>query len=278
MQIIRTTAELRSILDPARCQGKTVGAVGTSGAMHEGHLSLIRRSAAENDINMLFWGGAPSDLGWKTASMSYERDPLRDFPLAEAAGCQLLFAPSASELYKRKPITEVTLPEMSRDVPHLEDPAHLDLIAKVICKIWNRIGPCKMYFGEKDWQQLVMFQRLALDLDFPVEVIGSPTIRDDDGLATSSRNGQLNPEDRVKAPIFYKALLAVDDVAKGGERSVAALETIFRKMIGDVGTIRYFTVVENDAMIPLTEISGPVRVLASLQLGNTRLLDNIGIG
>ena len=278
MQIIRTAAELRSILDPARCQGKTVGAVGTSGAMHEGHLSLIRRSAAENDINMLFWGGAPSDLGWKTASMSYERDAGHDFPLAEAAGCHILFAPTASELYKRKPITDVTLGAMSRDVPHLEDPAHLDLIARMMCKLWNMFGACRMYFGEKDWQQLVMFQRLALDLDFPVEVIGSPTIRDEDGLATSSRNGQLSPEDRAVAPIFHKALLAVDEAAKGGEKSTAALEAVFRKVIGDVGTIRYFTVVENDAMSPLTYIEGPARVLASLQLGSTRLLDNIGIG
>lgn len=278
MEIIRTTAELRAVLDPLRGQGKRVGAAGTSGAMHDGHLSLIRRSVKENDVNLLFWGGAPSDLDWKKASGGYERDPARDFPLAEAAGADYLFAPSAAEMYKRRPITEVSLPAMSRDVPHLEDPAHLDNIAKAMCKLWNMIGPCRMYFGEKDWQQLVMFQRLASDLDFPVEVPGCPTIRDADGLATSSRNSQLSAEDRARAPIFYKALLAVDAAAKGGETSVAALEAVFRGAIGDVGTIRYFTVVENDAMTPLTQVAGPSRVLASLQLGETRLLDNIGIG
>jgi pantoate--beta-alanine ligase len=194
MELIRTVAELRARLDAERSRGKRVGMVGTSGGMHEGHLSLIRRAAAENDLCVLFWGGAPADLEWKTASMSYQRDAGRDFPLAEGAGCHILFAPSAQELYPRRPITQVCLPPMSRDVPQLEDPAHLDLIALTMCKLWNMVGPCRNYFGEKDWQQLVMFQRLASDLFYPVEVLGSPTIREPDGLALSSRNSQLQWE------------------------------------------------------------------------------------
>jgi pantoate--beta-alanine ligase len=159
MEQYRTVGELRAALDGAQPRGQLIGMVGTSGAMHRGHLSLIERSVAENDVTALFWGGAGSH-DWMAWQITYARDAGRDFALAEAAGLDIVFAPYDTELFRREPMTTVSLPAMSSGVPHLEDPAHLDLIAMVMGKLWNMFGPCRSYFGEKDWQQLVMFQRL----------------------------------------------------------------------------------------------------------------------
>ena len=282
MEIYRSLAELRAHLDAERAKGRTIGMVGTSGAMHKGHQSLIRRSGAENDINLLYWGGVKANFDWKAASTSapgYERDPNRDFPIAEEAGAQILFAPPGDVMYPRRPMTKVSLPEMSSNLPiQLEDPAHLDTIAIAMCKIWNMVQPHRIYFGEKDWQHLAMFQRLADDLHYRVEVLGCPTIREEDGLATSSRNAQLTPEDREKAPVIYQALCAVRDAAEsGGVQNAVDLRKTFADIIGEAGEIRYFMPVVSDTMQPLDALHGSVRVLTSVQMGSVRLLDNIGI-
>ena len=159
----------------------------------------------------MYWGGAPADLSdWHTSStFAYERDAGHDFPLAEEAGCDILFAPPARCCSRGAPTTTVTpAVVLASGFSQLEDPAHLDLIALAMCKLWNMFGPCRNYFGEKDWQQLVMFIRLAEDLEYPVEVLGCPTIRDDDGVAVSSRNSQLTAEQRAVAPVLYRALCA----------------------------------------------------------------------
>jgi pantoate--beta-alanine ligase len=283
VELIRTIAELRARLDPERAAGKRVGMVGTSGGMHQGHQSLVRRAAAENDITAMYWGGAPDDLGWRsTATFAYDRDADHDWPLAEEAGCEILFAPAGDVLFPRAPLTSVSLPSFSQafsgeDGPQLEDPAHLDLIAVAMCKLWNMFGPCRNYFGEKDWQQLVMFQALALDLEYPVEVLGCPTVREDDGVAVSSRNSQLTPEQRAVAPVLYRALGAARDAADAGVTSAKGVERVFTDTVDGAAVIRYFAVVDGPTMTPLDDLSGSVRILASIALGDTRLLDNIGV-
>jgi pantoate--beta-alanine ligase len=272
---IHTCDGLRERLDKARASGQQVGMVGTSGALHAGHLSLIRQAGIENDITALFWGGGtPTD--WMESEIAYPRDADRDFALAESAGLDVIFAPDSNELFAREPMTRVSLPAMSSGVPHLEDPAHLDLIALVMCKLWNVFGPCRSYFGEKDWQQLVMYQRLADDLAWPVEVIGCPTVREDDGLAVSSRNGRLTPQDRGVAPVLYQALRAAEAAALAGATTAAELAATFAETIGSHGNIRYFTPVEPATMTPLDTLGGQVRLLASLELGDVRLLDGLG--
>jgi pantoate--beta-alanine ligase len=278
MELYRTVSELRAVLDPARADGKRIGMVGTSGGMHQGHQSLIRHSASENHITALYWGGAPSDMAWRSGStIAYQRDAGHDFPLAEEAGCDILFAPLGDVMFPRAPMTTVTLPAMSSGMPQLEDPAHLDLIALAMCKLWNMFGPCRNYFGEKDWQQLAMFIRLADDLAYPVEVLGCPTIREDDGLAVSSRNAQLTPEARAVAPVLYRALCATRDAATDGARKTARLEEVFTDAIGGAGSVVYFAAVEADTMAPLEQLDGSVRLLASLELGSVRLVDNLGV-
>jgi pantoate--beta-alanine ligase len=276
MERYRTVQQLRARLDDARTRGLRVGMVGTSGAMHRGHLSLVERAAADNDVTVLYWGGAAS-LEWMASQVGDETDAARDFALAESAGLGIVFAPPDEEFFPREPMTTVSLPAMSRDVPQLEDPAHLDLIAMVMCKLWNIVGPCRYYSGEKDWQQLAMFARLADDLRFRVEVVACPTVREDDGLAVSSRNAKLAPEHRAAAPVLYRALCECRDAALAGMLSAAELERVFVAAIARPDWIRYFTVVEAETMRPLEELAGSIRLLASIELGPVRLLDNVGL-
>jgi pantoate--beta-alanine ligase len=278
VELYRTVSELRAVLDPARARGERIGMVGTSGGMHQGHQSLIRRAAAENDLTALYWGGAPADLSWQPGStIAYQRDAGHDFPLAEEAGCDILFAPLGDVMFPRAPMTTVTLPAMSSGIPRLEDPAHLDLIALAMCKLWNMFGACRNYFGEKDWQQLAMFTRLAEDLAYPVEVLGCPTIREDDGVAVSSRNAQLTAEQRAVAPVLYRALRASRAAALAGATAAAQVEKVFTETVGDAAIVRYFAAVDGPTMTPLDDLAGSVRLLASIELGSVRLLDNLGV-
>jgi len=250
--------------------------VGTSGALHQGHLSLVRRSAAENDLTVMFWGGGAS-FDWMASRIDYARDYARDIALAREAGLDAVFAPHDEEFFAREPMTRVSLPAMSSGLPGLEDPAHLDLVAMVMCKLWNMFGPCRSYFGEKDWQQLAMFKRLADDLCWPIEVIGCPTVRDPDGLAVSSRNDQLTRADREHAPALYRGLCAARDAARGGKQSVEAVANLFTETVAGHGRVRYFTAVEADTMATIDTFAGSVRLLASIELGSVRLIDNVGL-
>jgi pantoate--beta-alanine ligase len=144
-------------------------------------------------------------------------------------------------------------------------------------KLWHIFGPCRSYFGEKDWQQLAMFRRLATDLAWPVEVIGCPTIRDERGLALSSRNEQLTEAQRAEAPVLHRALLAARRAAADGTRSTPELSAVFSETVGRTARIRYFTAVVSATMKPLDQLSGSVRLLASIEMGAVRLVDNIGI-
>jgi len=269
-------ADLKTFLDEVRGNGQQVGMVGTSGAMHEGHLSLIRRAAQENHVTALFWGGH-SASDWMASQVGPGGDAARDFSLAERAGLDIIFAPDSGELFPSEPMTRVSLPAMSSEVPHLESPGHLDLIAMTMGKLWHIFGPCRSYFGEKDWQQLAMFRRLAADLAWPVEVIGCPTIRDEQGLALSSRNQQLTEAQRAEAPVLYRALVAARRAAVGGIRCSRELSAIFSDTVGRAARIRYFTAVVSATMKPLDELTGSVRLLASIEMGAVRLVDNIGI-
>ena len=276
LDVIRTVKELRDGLDEVRRRGGRVGMVGTSGAVHDGHLSLMRASAAANDRTVVFWGGG-ARFDWMDSELQYERDYERDAALVLAAGADAIFMPFDDDLFPRPPFTRVSLPAMSSGAPGLEDPAHLDLIAMVMAKLWNVFGPCRSYFGEKDWQQLAMFRRLAEDLSYPVDVVGCPTVREHDGVAMSSRNAQLSPEERRRAPALYEALRAGADAVAAGERRTSALVDVVTAAIGGRGAVEYVVAVEADTMAAVDRVDGDVRLLASMRLGSVRLVDNVGV-
>lgn len=268
--------DLRSRLTAERLAGHRIGWVGTSGDLHEGHLSLVRRAADENDFTVMFWGGSGS-FDWAEHEVAHERDFARDVQMAIAAGLDAVFAPDPSALFPAAPLTQVSVPTMSRDIPALEDPAHLDLIATVMAKLFNIFGESRTYSGEKDWQQLTMFTRIAQDLDFPVEVVGCPTIREEDGVAISSRNARLTSVERAAAPALYEALCAVRAAIEGGERSAAELEKLARERIEQDAQLVYFATVRADDLSLVDPVAGDIRILASMGFESIRLVDNIGV-
>jgi pantoate--beta-alanine ligase len=272
LRIIRYIDELRQVLDAARAKGATVGFMGTSGAMHEGHLSLVRAAVRENDLPVMFYGGAGAG-----GPIAYDRDPDRDLGLCEAAGMEIAYTPSG-DFMPQAPATVIALPALfGGDQPGMEDPAHLHQITFAMAKLYNIFGPCRMYSGEKDWQQLAIFTRLAQDLSFPVTVVPCPTVREPDGLAMSSRNVKLTPEQRATAPRLYQALQAAAASVAAGERSLDRIKALVGERIAAAGELDYLTAVDPADLSPRSPLRGEVRLLASMKVGAVRLLDNIGV-
>ena len=262
MRVLDRGDQLRKELDAARAAGRTVGLVPTMGALHEGHASLIRRSAAECDVTAVTVFVNPlqfehsefehSEFGHSEDFATYPRDLPRDVDVAAAAGAGLLFAPPVEDMYPSRPTVTVTV--AGEDV--LEGaarPGHFDGVATVVAKLFNLAGPCRAYFGEKDWQQLRVVRRLVADLSFPVEVVACPTVREADGLALSSRNVRLSAEERQAATVLYRALTAYPHQAMA---DVVATEPL--------ATLDYAEVVDD-------------RLLIAARIGGVRLIDNIHI-
>lgn len=208
MRVLDRGDQLRKEFDAARAAGRTVGLVPTMGSLHEGHASLIRRAAAECDVTAVTVFVNPLQFGPSEDFATYPRDLEADVEVAAAAGAALLFAPSVEEMYPDG-VPAVTVHVAGEDVLEgASRPGHFDGVATVVAKLFNLAGPCRAYFGEKDWQQLRVVRRLVADLSFPVEVVGCPTVREADGLALSSRNVRLSPEERRAATVLYRALMS----------------------------------------------------------------------
>ena len=197
---IATIAELRSHLDAARAAGRRVGFVPTMGYLHDGHASLMRAARAECDVVVTSIFVNPLQFGPSEDLDAYPRDLTGDTALAEANGVDVVFAPSTAEMYPEAILTTVSVREVSATLEGRTRPTHFDGVATVVAKLFSIVGPCSAYFGEKDFQQLAVVRRLVADLSIPVEVVGCPTVREPDGLAMSSRNAYLTPEERAAAP------------------------------------------------------------------------------
>ena len=267
MDLIETVAGLRKALDADRAAGRSVGLVPTMGALHEGHLSLVRRAVEECDavaatifVNPLQFGPG-EDLG------SYPRDLEADAVLVEAAGVDHLFAPPVAEMFPDRPLTTVHVAEVGDDREGRLRPGHFDGVATVVAKLFNAAGPCRAYFGEKDHQQLQVVRRMAADLSFPVDVVACPTVREDDGLALSSRNAYLSPAERAAAPVLYQALLAGKALVEQGATDPAALGAAMAAVVA----------AEPLAVLDYADaVPGPsVRLYVAARVGTTRLIDNL---
>ena len=260
MRVLDRGDQLRKELDAARAAGRTVGLVPTMGALHGGHASLIRRSAAECDVTAVTVFVNPLQFGAGEDLAAYPRTLEADVEVAAAAGADVLFAPPVAEMYPEQPT--VTVHVAGEDVLEgASRPGHFDGVATVVAKLFNLAGPCRAYFGEKDWQQLRVVRRLVADLSFPVEVVACPTVRDADGLALSSRNARLSPEERGAATVLYRALLS----AQGAARAQASHPG--RRMAD---------VVAGEPLVTLdyAEVVGD-RLLIAARVGDVRLIDNL---
>jgi len=278
--VVSEKAALRMALDQARAAGLTVGLVPTMGALHRGHTALIRRAAAECDVVAVTVFVNPLQFDRPDDLAAYPRSLDHDAAAAVAAGASLVFAPSAEEVYGsgRRATTLVHVEGLADRLEGAARPGHFDGVATVCAKLFGVAGPCRAYFGEKDFQQVAVVRSLVHDLDLSVEIVACPTEREADGLALSSRNALLGQDERVAAPALHRALLAGADLVAGGERRPAAIAAAVAEEIGREPLFRLerVDVVDADTLEPPGEHTARLRILAAAFLGRARLIDNVG--
>ena len=283
VEVLETIAGLRTALDAERAAGRTVGFVPTMGYLHEGHVSLMRLASAACDASVASIFVNPLQFAAGEDLASYPRDLDRDSALAEGAGVTHLFLPSVDEMYPGGPVaTTVSVDELSHTMEGAARPTHFAGVATVVAKLFAIVGPCRAWFGEKDFQQLAVVRRMAADLSFPVEVLGAPVVREPDGLAMSSRNVYLTPEERAAAPVLHRALQAGAAAIGAGERSAHVVRDLVRAVVEAeplVGPVDYAEVVDPADLRPLEELAPgqDVRLLVAAPCGRPRLLDNVGV-
>jgi pantoate--beta-alanine ligase len=280
--VVTGICELRGALDAERATGRTVGFVPTMGYLHGGHASLMERSRAQDDVVVASIFVNPLQFGPTEDLAAYPRDLERDTAVAAKAGVDLLFVPDTAEMYPDHPepmATTVSVAGVSAPLEGESRPTHFAGVATVVAKLFNIVGPCRAYFGEKDFQQLAVIKRMVRDLSVPVEVVGCPTARDLDGLALSSRNAYLTPEERAAAPVVYRALKAGTASILAGERDPAAVRDLMGAIIEaePLARLDYVAVVDADSFLVPEPLVGNLRLLAAVGFGRARLIDNVGV-
>ncbi|ERT98522.1 pantothenate synthetase [Brucella sp. 04-5288] len=281
MQIIHTIEELRQALAPARQQGKKIGFVPTMGYLHKGHLELVRRARVENDVTLVSIFVNPLQFGANEDLGRYPRDLERDAGLLHDAQVDYLFAPTVSDMYPRPMQTVVDVPPLGNQMEGEARPGHFAGVATVVSKLFNIVGPDAAYFGEKDFQQLVIIRRMVDDMAIPVRIVGVETVREDDGLACSSRNVYLTPEQRRAAIIVPQALDEADRLYHSGMDDPDALEAAIRTFISrqPLAVPEVIAIRDPETLERLPALQGrPILVALFVRVGATRLLDNRVIG
>jgi pantoate--beta-alanine ligase len=278
VELITGRLELRRACDEARARGASVGFVPTMGFLHQGHASLLRRARENSDFVAMSIFVNPLQFGPAEDLASYPRDLESDLEVAEKEGVDVAFAPEVDEMYPAgEPVVTVEPGPLGDRLEGASRPGHFRGVCTVVAKLFALVGPSRGYFGEKDAQQLAVLRRMVADLDFPVEVAGCPTVREPDGLALSSRNAYLTPEERAAATCLYEALARAAWLVEGGERDTAVLRAEMAKRIGveRLASLDYVAVVDEETFEEVDTVRGPVRALVAAQLGKSRLIDNL---
>jgi pantoate--beta-alanine ligase len=279
VQLVTTIAEVRAATDAARAEGRRVGAVLTMGYLHEGHASLVEAARRHDDLVVVTVFVNPLQFGAGEDLAAYPRDLAHDLAVAEAAGADLVFAPAVEEMYPRPLLTEVAVGEITSRFEGASRPTHFAGVATVVAKLLAIVGPCRTYFGEKDWQQVCVVRRMVEDLSLPVTVVPCPTHREADGLARSSRNVYLTEEQRAAAPVLHRALQAGAARIAAGERDPAAVVALMADIVGAEPLVEldYAAAVDADTLADVVPLAGEVRLLIAARVGSPRLLDNVGV-
>ncbi len=277
LAVVRTVADLRRAVGAFRKAGHTVGLVPTMGALHEGHISLVKGALERGDIPVTSIFVNPTQFGPNEDFAAYPRDEQGDFDKLREAGCRIVFAPSKDEMYPGQQLTTVTVTGITDGLCGPLRPGHFEGVATVVSKLLLMAMPDRAFFGEKDYQQLQVIKRMVRDLYMPFEIVGMPTVREADGLAMSSRNRYMNPTERTVAVGLYRELNAVAKAARGGASCTAAAAEASKALLaGGFDKIEYLTVVDAESLVPLEKVTpAPARVIAAVRLGRTRLIDNI---
>ncbi len=275
MEVIEKPEVMQQRSLELRRQGKVIGFVPTMGYFHEGHLSLMRRARQECDVVVVSIYVNPLQFGPREDFNRYPRDLPRDLKMAEEVGVDIIFAPKDEDMYPEGFQTLVEVTELTRGLEGFYRPGHFRGVTTVVAKLFNIVLPHKAYFGEKDFQQLRVVQRMVRDLNFPVEIVPCPTVREPDGLAMSSRNTYLNPEERRAATVLQRALQAADALFRQGERNVARLKAKAWEVLATEPSVRpqYLEIVDAETLTPVFTIERPAVILVAAFVGNARLID-----
>ena len=274
MKVVTEIGEYRKLREG---MAAPVGFVPTMGYLHQGHLELVRWARAENKTVVASIFVNPTQFGPKEDFASYPRDPERDLALLEKEGTDIVFMPGAEEMYPEGFSSWVEVEKITDRLEGALRPGHFRGVATVVCKLFNIVQPQRAYFGQKDAQQLIVIKKMVADLDMNLEVIAVPTVREPDGLAMSSRNTHLDPEERKAALVLWKALSLAQEQWSKGERSAERLRREMTALIQKepLASIDYVSVADPDTLEELSQIDGAALVSMAVKIGRTRLIDNI---
>lgn len=277
MRTARTQDELRHRVEAWRREGVKIGFVPTMGALHEGHLSLVRIARERTDRVVASVFVNPTQFGPHEDFNRYPRQPEKDAALLEAAGCDLLFLPGVETIY---PPGNATFVEPAGAALGLEGacrPGHFRGVATVVCALFNLVRADVAVFGEKDAQQLAVIRQMVRDLHLPIEIVPAPTIREEDGLAMSSRNAYLSPQERRAATVLHRALRAAADLITEGERRADEVRRCLREVLESepLAQVEYAEVVDAETFTPVDVLQGKLVLPLAVRVGGTRLIDNI---
>ena len=277
MRIYSTVAETRAASRVARASGKRLGLVPTMGALHEGHLSLVRAAKAYCDVVAVSLFVNPTQFGPTEDLARYPRPFERDRELLEKEGAAILFAPSAEEMYPTGEVTWVIVEGLSERLDGRSRPGHFRGVTTVISKLFHILEPDAAFFGQKDAAQSAVIRRLARDLNFPAEIVICPIVREPDGLAMSSRNAYLSADQRLRALVLRRSLIRVEEQFRAGGRNAARLISTAMEILAQEPQVRldYFAIVDPDTLDPIEQIQQPALVAVAAYVETTRLIDNV---
>jgi pantoate--beta-alanine ligase len=274
--VLTTVAETRAALLPFRRAGKRIGLVPTMGALHEGHMSLVRASKAECDITVVWIYVNPSQFGPKEDLAKYPRTLAADLEKLAACDTDFVLAPGDAEVYGKGHATWVEMGSVAKPLEGCLRPGHFRGVATVVLKIFNMVQPDVAYFGQKDYQQAIVIRRMVADLDVPVKIRVCPIVREPDGLAMSSRNIYLSADARQQATVLWRSLESARQLVAQGQRDANCIARQMTEMIiAEGGAIDYVALVDPETLEPVHQIHGPVIALLAVKVGDTRLIDNV---
>jgi pantoate--beta-alanine ligase len=277
MRICKAIEDMRAACREVRSGAKRLGLVPTMGALHEGHLSLVRRARASCDVVAASIFVNPTQFGPGEDLAKYPRTFGRDRELLEKEGVELLFAPGVEEMYPAGAVAWVTVEGLSEKLDGRSRPGHFRGVTTVVAKLFQIVGPDAAFFGQKDAAQLAIIRRMVRDLNLAVEIVACPIVREADGLAMSSRNAYLSPQQRKQALVLYRSLVRVKKLWDGGERAAEKLLGEGREEVGREGSVRldYYEIVDADDLDPVEQGKEGALVAVAAWVGATRLIDNV---
>jgi pantoate--beta-alanine ligase len=277
MKIIKSVKEMQAFSEACRTQGRTIAFVPTMGYLHQGHAHLMREGRKLGDVLIVSIFVNPTQFGPGEDFEKYPRDWERDAQLCESVGADVIFAPTAAEMYPQGYQTAITVSQVSQNLCGAARPTHFQGVATVVAKLFNCAKPHVALFGEKDFQQLVVIRRMVQDLNMDIQIIGVPTVREQDGLAMSSRNTYLSADERVSALSLSRGLNRAQELFQQGERRSRVLINTVREMIEKEpgAAVDYIKVCDIETLQDIETIAGPAVIALAVKIGRARLIDNI---